>query len=189
MSIDHRLQEMAKSIRLLITDVDGVLTDGRIFYNAEGVESQAFYVRDGYGLRMARQAGLRTAIVTGRVSAAVTHRARELGITEIHQGALNKLEVYEMLLQRYGLTDEAVAYVGDDLNDLPVLGRVGLSAAPADADPEVRTRVAYVTTQVGGRGVVREVIDLILKAQGRWEEFVDEREPVPEKGRRAAAFS
>lgn len=189
MSIDHRLQEMAKSIRLLITDVDGVLTDGRIFYNAEGVESQAFYVRDGYGLRMARQAGLRTAIVTGRISAAVTHRARELGITEIHQGALNKLEVYEMLLQRYGLTDEAVAYVGDDLNDLPVLGRVGLSAAPADADPEVRTRVAYVTTQVGGRGVVREVIDLILKAQGRWEEFVDEREPVPEKGRRAAAFS
>lgn len=188
MSIDPRLQEMAKVIRLLITDVDGVLTDGRIFYNAEGVQSQAFFVRDGYGLRMARQAGLLTAIVTGRLSAAVTHRAKELGITEIHQGAMNKIEVYEMLLQRYDLTDEMVAYVGDDLNDLPVLGRVGLSAAPADADPEVTTRVAYVTTQVGGRGAVREVIDLILKAQGRWEEFLEERGPTSEEGRADGGF-
>ena len=173
MSIDPGLQEKAKAIRLLITDVDGVLTDGRIFYSTEGVESQAFFVRDGLGLRMAQQAGLLTAILTGRVSAAVTCRAKELGITEIHQGALNKLEVYEMLLQRHGLTDEAVAYVGDDLNDLPLLGRAGLSAAPADAHPEVRARVAFVTTQAGGRGAVREVIDLILKAQGRWEEFVE----------------
>ncbi|CBE67372.1 MAG: HAD hydrolase family protein [Candidatus Methylomirabilis oxygeniifera] len=188
MSIDSRLQEIAKVIRLLIMDVDGVLTDGRIFYNAEGVQSQAFFVRDGYGLRMARQAGLLTAIVTGRISAAVTHRANELGITEIHQGATNKIEVYEMLLQRYGLTDEAVAYVGDDLNDLSVLGRVGLSVAPADADPEVTTRVAYVTTQLGGRGAVREVIDLILKAQGRWEEFLEERGSASEEGRPAGGF-
>lgn len=175
MSIDRRLQEKAKAIRLLIMDVDGVLTDGRIFYNAEGVESEAFFVRDGFGLRMAQQAGLLTAILTGRVSGAVTHRAKELGISEIHQGAMNKLEVYEMLLQRYGLTDEAAAYVGDDLNDLPVLGRVGLSAAPADAAAEVRAMVAYVTTQDGGRGAVREVIDLILKAQGRWKECVERR--------------
>jgi len=177
MPIDLELQEKAKTIRLLVTDVDGVLTDGRIFYSTEGVESQAFFVRDGFGLRMAQQAGLLTAIITGRVSAAVTYRAKELGITEIHQGALNKLETYEMLLQRYELTDEQVAYVGDDLNDLPVLGRVGLSAAPADADLEVRAQVAYVTTLAGGRGAVREVIDLILKAQGRWKEFVEERKP------------
>ena len=188
MSIDRRLQEKAKAIRLIVMDVDGVLTDGRIFYSAEGVESEAFFVRDGFGLRMAQQAGLLAAIVTGRASGAVAHRARELGITEIHQGALNKLDVYEMLLQRYGLTDEAVAYVGDDLNDLPVLGRAGLSAAPADADPEVRTRVAFVTTQAGGRGAIREVIDLILKAQGRWEEFVEGRGPASEEGRPDGGF-
>ncbi|MDE2484901.1 MAG: HAD hydrolase family protein [candidate division NC10 bacterium] len=177
MPINLKLQEKAKSIRLIVMDVDGVLTDGRIFYSAEGVESEAFCVKDGFGLRMARQAGLLTAILTGRASGAVAHRAKELGITEIHQGALNKLDVYEMLLQRYDLTDAAVAYVGDDLNDLPLLGRAGLSAAPADADPEVRTKVAYVTMQAGGRGAVREVIDLILKAQGRWEEFVERRGP------------
>src|SRR5574337_1097177 len=152
MSIDPGILEKAKAIRLLIMDVDGVLTDGRIFYSAEGVESEAFFVRDGFGLRMARQAGMLTAILTGRVSGAVAHRAKELGIAEIHQGALNKLAVYEMLLERYGLTDEAVAYVGDDLNDLPVLERVGLSAAPADADPQVRAKVAFVATQDGGRG-------------------------------------
>src|SRR5574337_1757225 len=175
MSVRSGLEEKAKAIRLIVMDVDGVLTDGRIFYSADGVESEAFFVRDGFGLRMARQAGLLTAILTGRMSAAVTHRAKELGISEIHQGAMNKLEVYEMLLQRYGLTDEAAAYVGDDLNDLPVLGRGGLSAAPADAAAEVRARVAYVTTQDGGRGAVREVIDLILKAQDRWEEFIERR--------------
>lgn len=173
MSIDLRLQEKAKAIRLLIMDVDGVLTDGRIFYNAKGIEAEAFFVRDGFGLRMAKQAELLTAILTGRTSGAVTHRAKELGISEVHQGALNKLEVYEMLLHRHGLTDEAAAYIGDDLNDLPVLNRVGLSAAPADAAAEVRAQVVYVTTQAGGRGAVREVIDLILKAQGRWEQFVE----------------
>ena len=173
MSIDLRLQEKAKAIRLIVMDVDGVLTDGRIFYSAEGVESEAFFVRDGLGLRMAQQAGLLTAILTGRTSGAVLHRAKELGISEIHQGVLNKLEAYEILLQRYGLTDEVAAYVGDDLNDLPLLGRAGLSAAPADAAPEVRAKVAYVTTQAGGRGAVREVIDLILKAQSRWEELIE----------------
>lgn len=177
MSIDLGLQEKAKAIRLIVMDVDGVLTDGRIFYNADGVETEAFFVRDGLGLRMAQQAGLLTAILTGRMSGAVTHRAKELGISEIHQGVLNKLEVYEMLLQRYGLTDEAAAYVGDDLNDLPLLGRAGLSAAPADAVPEVRAKVAYVTARSGGCGAVREVIDLILKAQGRYEQLVERQGP------------
>lgn len=167
MPIDLKLNEKAQKIRMLIMDVDGVLTDGRIFYSTDGIESIAFFVRDGFGLRMAHQAGLLTAIITGRVSGAVTHRAKELGISEVYQGAVNKLDVYEALLQRYGLTDEAAAYVGDDLNDLPVLDRVGLSAAPADAAAEVRAAVAFVTTQRGGRGAVREVIDVILKAQSR----------------------
>lgn len=174
MPIDPGLQEKARAIRLLIMDVDGVLTDGRLFYSAEGVESQAFFVRDGFGLGLARKAGLLTAIITGRTSAAVGFRAKELGIAEVHQGAPDKLEVYETLLQRYHLTDETAAYIGDDLNDLPVLARVGLSAAPSDADAEVRRRVAYVTTLAGGRGAVREVIDLILKTQGRWEKFIEE---------------
>lgn len=177
MSIDLGLQKKAKAIRLIVMDVDGVLTDGRIFYSADGVETEAFFVRDGLGLRMAQQAGLLTAILTGRISGAVTHRAKELGISEIHQGVLNKLEVYEMLLQRYGLTDEAAAYVGDDLNDIPLLGRAGLSAAPADAAPEVRAKVTYVTTRPGGCGAVREVIDLILKAQGRCEQLLERRGP------------
>ncbi|NJD68192.1 MAG: phenylphosphate carboxylase subunit delta [candidate division NC10 bacterium] len=188
MSIDPQLEAKAKAIRLLIMDVDGVLTDGRIYYNADGVQSQAFFVRDGFGFRMAREVGLLTAILTGRVSGAVIQRAQELGITEVHQGAMNKLDVYETLVQRYGLTDNAVAYVGDDVNDLPVLGRGGLSAAPADADPEVKARVAYVTTQAGGRGAVREVIDLILKAQGRWEEFIEGRWATAERERPGDGF-
>ncbi len=188
MDVNLEIIEKAKPIRMLVMDVDGVLTDGRIFYNAAGVETKAFFVRDGLGLRMAQQAGLLTAILTGRVSGAVTHRAKDLGISEIHQGVLNKLEVYEMLLQRYGLTDEAAAYVGDDLNDLPVLSRAGLSAAPVDAALEVRARVAYVTTQAGGRGAVREVIDLILKAQGRWGELVEGRGPASKQGRPGSGF-
>jgi len=180
MSIDLRVQEKAKSIRMIMMDVDGVLTDGRVLYAAEGVEIKAFFVRDGLGLRLAQRAGLLTAILTGRVSGAVARRAKELGISEIHQGIPNKVETYEMLLRRHGLTDETVAYVGDDLNDLPLLTRAGLSAAPADAADEVKAKVAYVTARGGGRGAVREVIDLILKAQGRWERAMESLEQLQE---------
>ncbi|MGH7410134.1 MAG: KdsC family phosphatase [Candidatus Methylomirabilis sp.] len=173
MPTDLEIQRRAKPIRMIMMDVDGVLTDGRILYSADGVEIEAFSVRDGLGLRLAQRAGLVTAILTGRASGAVARRAKELGIPEIHQGISNKLKTYETLLRRHGVSDEGVAYVGDDLNDLPLLVRVGLSAAPADAAPEVKAAVAYVTASGGGRGAVREVIDLILKAQGRWEEAVE----------------
>ena len=175
MSIDRQVQEKAKSIRMIMMDVDGVLTDGRILYSSDGVEIEAFHVRDGVGLRAAHRAGLLTAFLTGRVSEAVAHRARELNITEVHQGIPDKVETYERLLRRYGLSDEAIAYVGDDLNDLPLLARAGLSAAPADAADEVKARVAYVTARGGGRGAVREVIELILKAQGKWEQVIENR--------------
>ena len=179
MPIIAELTEKAKRTRMIMMDVDGVLTDGRILYSAEGVEIEAFHVRDGVGLRAAHRAGLLTALLTGRVSPAVARRAKELGISEIHQGIPDKVETYERLLRRYGLSDEAVAYVGDDLNDLPLLARAGLSAAPADAADEVKARVAYVTARGGGRGAVREVIELILKAQGKWEEVIENRGVLP----------
>jgi len=179
MSRDDAVQGRAKSIHLIVMDVDGVLTDGRILYSTEGVEIEAFHVRDGVGLRAAQRAGLVTALLTGRVSAAVARRAKELGISEIHQGVADKVGTYETLLRRYGLTDAAVAYIGDDVNDLPLLARAGLSAAPADAADEVKAQVAYVTARGGGRGAVREVIELILKAQGRWEQVIESRGVLP----------
>lgn len=172
MLTDLEIKRRTKPIRMIMMDVDGVLTDGRILYSADGVEIEAFSVKDGLGLRLAQRAGLVTAILTGRSSEAVSRRAKELGIPEIHLGISNKLKTYEMLLRRHSVSDEAVAYVGDDLNDLPLLARAGLSAAPADAAPEVKAAVAYVTASGGGRGAIREVIDLILKAQGRWEEAI-----------------
>jgi len=180
MSIDLRVQERAKSIRMIVMDVDGVLTDGRILYSTDGAEIEAFFVRDGLGLRAAQRAGLLTAILTGRASGAVARRAKELAISEIHLGIANKMETYETILHRHGLTDEAVAYLGDDLNDLPLLARAGLSVAPADAADEVKARVAYVTALAGGRGAVREAIELILKAQGRWEGAMEARGALPE---------
>ncbi|HEX9767583.1 MAG TPA: HAD family hydrolase [Kiloniellales bacterium] len=175
MPIIAELTEKAKQTRMIMMDVDGVLTDGRILYSSDGVEIEAFHIRDGVGLRAAHRAGLLIALLTGRVSPAVARRAKELGISEIHQGIPDKVETYESLLRRYGLSDEAVAYVGDDLNDLPLLARAGLSAAPADAADEVKARVAYVTARGGGRGAVREVIELILKAQGKWEGVIENR--------------
>src|SRR3990170_1931604 len=174
MSTNQSVQEKAKPIRMIMIDVDGVLTDGRILYSSDGVESEAFHVRDGVGLRAAHRAGLLIALLTGRVSPAVARRAKELGISEIHQGIPDKVETYETLLRRYNLTDEAVAYIGDDLNDLPLLARAGLSAAPADAAEEVRATVAYLAQRGGGRGAVREIIELILRAQGRWEQVIGE---------------
>lgn len=180
MRIDSAVHQRARRVKMLVMDVDGVLTDGRILYGADGAEIEAFFVRDGLGVRAAQRAGLVTAIVTGRASEAVARRAKELGISEIHQGVPNKIQTYEALLRRHGLTDEAVAYVGDDLNDLPLLMRVGFSAAPADAADEVKAKVAYVTAHRGGRGAIREVVELILKAQGSWERAMQAHGPLPE---------
>jgi 3-deoxy-D-manno-octulosonate 8-phosphate phosphatase (KDO 8-P phosphatase) len=181
-TIDARVQERAKSVRLIVMDVDGVLTDGRIVYGAAGDELKSFSVKDGLGLRAAHRAGLVTAILTSRSSGAVARRAAELGISEIHQGVAEKVGTYESLLERYGVTDEAVAYLGDDLNDLPLLARAGLSAAPADAAEEVKSRVSYVAARAGGHGMVREVIELILKAQGKWHGIIQEHHHSEERG-------
>lgn len=156
-------------IKLIIIDVDGVLTDGRIYCNARGEEQKVFHVKDGSGIAFWHRAGLKSAIISGRSSRAVEQRAKELGIKDVYQKALNKLEAYEKIVKKHGLEDEEVCYIGDDLIDLPVLRRVGFSVAVSDSPEEVLRGVDYVTRASGGKGAVREVVEKILKFQGKWE--------------------
>ncbi len=162
------MQERCRKIRLLLLDVDGVMTDGRIVYDNNGVESKAFDVKDGHGLKLVQRAGIKVGIITGRQSQVVAQRAEELGIDIVHQGAKDKLIPYGEILADYGMTDDEVAYVGDDVVDLPILTRVGLAVTVKDAVADVKPWVHYVTRCPGGRGAVREVCDLILKESGRW---------------------
>jgi len=160
-------------IKLLILDVDGVLTSGSITYSDDGREYKSFNVRDGHGIKLLMRAGIEVAVITARSSAIVERRCRELGIERLYQGALTKLTVYEELLLELGLEPIETAYVGDDLIDLPVLVRAGFSAAPCDAAGEVRSVVDCVTKAAGGAGAVREVVEIILKIQGKWEEVTE----------------
>jgi 3-deoxy-D-manno-octulosonate 8-phosphate phosphatase (KDO 8-P phosphatase) len=156
------LGQKAARVQLLILDVDGVLTGGEIILGSEGMELKHFNTRDGLGIAMARQVGLNVAIITGRVSQAVVTRAVELGIQDLFQGNMDKIEAYERLLKKHQLTDEQVAFVGDDLLDLPVLRRAGLKIAVANASGQLKILADYVTLARGGRGAVREVVDLLL---------------------------
>jgi len=160
-------------IKLLLLDVDGVLTDGRIIYDNQGNELKAFDVKDGHGLKMLQRAGIKIGIITGRESEVVVKRAAELGIEILYQKALTKIDPYREILTAEKLTDEQVAYVGDDVVDLPILRRVGFSATVADAVPEVLPLVDYVATRPGGRGAVREICDLLLKASGQWDTLTE----------------
>jgi 3-deoxy-D-manno-octulosonate 8-phosphate phosphatase (KDO 8-P phosphatase) len=159
-----------QKVRLLILDVDGVMTDGRIVIDDAGLESKQFDVKDGHGLKMLMRCDIDVVLLTGRKSRVVEHRAADLGITEVHQGIHNKLEAFTKILAGRKLAPEETAYVGDDVVDIPLLKRVGFSAAVADAVSEVRQAVDYVTQNSGGKGAVREVCEAILKAQDRWEE-------------------
>ena len=167
------LKDRLKKIKLLLLDVDGVLTDGRFYYSDDGKEFKSFDVKDGFAIRMAGLLGLKFAIITGKMSAIVERRGRELGIEEIHQGYFNKIEVYEDIKRRHNLSDEQCAFIGDDLFDLGVLSKVGFSACPSDAVAEVIEAVDLVTQSKGGRGAVRELVELILNAQGIWEPAVE----------------
>jgi 3-deoxy-D-manno-octulosonate 8-phosphate phosphatase (KDO 8-P phosphatase) len=167
-----KLIERLRPLKLLLMDVDGTLSDGRLDYNENWVESKSFDVRDGFGIYLAHTNGLKTGIVTGRNSPLVSQRAKELSIEIVYQSRRDKALVLDEVMKLTGLTANQIAYVGDDLFDLPLLLRVGFAAAPADAHEEVRRRVHFVTQNSGGRGAVREVIELILKGQGRWEEIV-----------------
>jgi len=171
------VQERVADIRLLLFDVDGVLTDGVVLMHADGSEAKGFHIRDGAAMVWAQRAGLTVGWLSARTSGATTHRAAQLGIRLVVQGANSKLAAYERILRDTGLSDNAVAYMGDDLLDLPVLTRVGLSAAPADAAAEVLSRVQWASTVPGGRGAVRQFIEMILRAQNRWDTVL--REYVP----------
>ena len=162
----------ARAVRLLLLDVDGVLTDGTVHISSDGSESKAFSIKDGAALVWARREGLEIGLLSGRPSPATTRRAAELGITLVVETGPDKRPAFAGILTQMGLTDADVAYMGDDLPDLPILGRVGLSAAPLDAAEEVAARVHWVSSRPGGRGAVRELIELILRARLRWEPLV-----------------
>ena len=161
-------------VKLLLLDVDGVLTDGSILVHADGSESKQFNIRDGAGIVWAQRAGLSIGLLSARAADATAVRAAQLGISIVSMGGADKLAGYERILADAGLTDEEVGYMGDDLQDLPVLRRAGFSAAPADAAPEVRAAVQWVSTSGGGRGAVRECIEHVLRAQGAWRAAVSD---------------
>ncbi len=161
----------AKMVRLLLLDVDGVLTDGNLIYSHEGKESKAFNTQDGFGLRMLQDAGVEVGIITARSSEALIRRSEDLKITHLYQGAKNKLDAYKEIIKKTGLKPFEIAYMGDDWLDMVLLKRVGLAVAPANAVKEVREMVHYTSEQSGGHGAVRELCDLILEAQGRHKEF------------------
>lgn len=166
------LIDKLKAIRLVLLDVDGVLTEGRIVYTDGGEEVKSFSVRDGYGIRLLLDAGIRVGIVTGRRSAALRHRCRDLGIEMIYEGARHKARLLEAIMADTGLAASAIAFVGDDLPDLPIMNRVGCAVAVADAHDTLTRGADMVTTAPGGRGAVRELAEALLKAQGKWDGII-----------------
>jgi 3-deoxy-D-manno-octulosonate 8-phosphate phosphatase (KDO 8-P phosphatase) len=167
------LAERCRGVRLLVLDVDGVLTDGRIVHGTGGLEVKHFHVRDGSGLKLWRQAGRLCALITGRSSPVVDVRAAELGVDFVFQGASEKGPAYRRLLEETALAPSAVCYVGDDVQDLALLRDCGLAAAVADGCREARAAAHYVTRAPGGCGAVREVVELILRCQGQWDRLAD----------------
>jgi 3-deoxy-D-manno-octulosonate 8-phosphate phosphatase (KDO 8-P phosphatase) len=171
---DLAIERRASRIKLLLMDCDGVLTDGRLWLTEDSDEQKSFNTHDGLGLSLLHRAGLKSGIISGRSSKAVTRRAQELGIEFVHQGNADKAAAFEQLLQQSGVGENEVAFVGDDLPDIPLMKRAELAVAVADAAEETRSVAHYVTRARGGRGAVREVIELILKSQGHWNDLLDD---------------
>lgn len=166
------IRRRAEKINVLLLDVDGVLTDGSIIMDDRGTESKHFNVRDGHGIKMILRSGMEVIFLTGRTSRVVSHRARDLGVREVYQGVRDKAGVFESLMRRKGMTGESVAYVGDDIVDVPLFRRVGLSIAVADACEEAKRTAHHITKKKGGKGAVREVCEMLLRVQGKWKEAV-----------------
>jgi 3-deoxy-D-manno-octulosonate 8-phosphate phosphatase (KDO 8-P phosphatase) len=171
------LQAIASRIRLLLFVVDGVLTTGEVVMHADGSESKGFHIRDGAAIVWAQRAGLIVGLLSARSSGATAHRAAQLAVRIVEQGVKSKLASYQQIIRDARVEDAEVAYMGDDLLDLQVLARVGLSAAPADAAAEVRERVDWVSSIGGGRGAVRELVELVLRAQQRWDDVLRQHLP------------
>lgn len=167
--IPAKIRQKAKKIKLLLLDVDGVLTDGGIVMNDRGEEIKRFDVRDGHGIRLLLRAGIQIGLITGRTSKVVSRRARDLGIRIVYQRAYDKLDIYQKIKRKSELKDPEIAYVGDDIVDLPILRKVGLAMTVRDCWAGLKREVDYVAAAKGGRGAVREIIELILKAQGKWQ--------------------
>ncbi len=173
MNIEADLQQAAKKIKMVVFDVDGVLTDSHIYMGNDGELLKAFSARDGMGITLLHKAGINTAIITGRRSEIVANRAGELKLTALWQGCSDKRQAYTELKEKFSLGDEEVAYVGDDLNDLPLIIQAGLGCAVGDAVPEVKDAASFVAKNNGGNGAVREIIEFILKAQGKWQPLIN----------------
>jgi len=170
-SISALVRRKAAKIRLLLLDVDGVLTDGAIIIDDRGEESKQFHVRDGQGISLLMRSGVAVGFVTGRRSNVVRHRATDLGVALVCQGVADKLACYEQIKREHNLKDNQIAYVGDDVIDVPVLRRVGLAVSVADGWSELSSIVDYTTEERGGRGAVREVAELLLRAQKKWRKL------------------
>jgi len=170
----EKILELAKPIQLLIFDVDGVLTNGQLYLTDENIEMKAFHSHDGMGIQLLLKSGVQVAIITARQSKTVLHRMRSLGVEHVYQGALHKFPAYEDLRDKLQLKDEAIAYMGDDLTDLAIMQRVGLSIAPANAMDFIKEKADFVTTKSGGFGAAREACDLIMQAQGTLESLYAE---------------
>lgn len=165
--------ERAAAIRLIAFDVDGVLTDGRLFFSATGESCKAFDVRDGMGITLLHKAGLKTAIITARTSQIVSCRGAELQINNICQGVADKASTLQQLMDKYNISRAETAYVGDDINDLPAMLCAGLVCAPANAAAEVKAQAHFISLQYGGRGAVRDIAEMIIKAQGKWDSLIE----------------
>lgn len=170
----QEIYDRAKRIKLVIFDVDGVLTDGSLFYGDDGQEYKAFHSRDGHGMKMLQKSGVDIGIITGRTSEVVKYRAQNLNIAHVYQGQLEKLPAFKTLLDKLKLSPEDVAYVGDDVVDLPIMLRVGLAITVPDAHELAKKHAHWVTENPGGRGAAREICEMIMQAQETWEALIQE---------------
>ena len=179
-NIPEHLMNKINNVKMIIMDVDGVLTDGMIYYSSDGAKIKAFNVKDGSGIKFAQRSGLKVAIISGQYSRAVENRAKDLEINEVFQMAKEKLPVYQELKTKYKLKDHEIAYIGDDVLDLPIMQNAGFAVAVADSVEEVRLEADYITTAPGGRGAVRETMELILQSQGKWGGVMERYQNLPE---------
>ena len=169
---DQDIQSRAARIKLFLMDCDGVMTDARIWVLENGEDQKAFHTRDGLGLDLLHRAGLKSGVISGRVSSALTRRAEKLGMTYVRQGCEDKEQAFAEILADAGVTNAEVAFAGDDLNDIPLMLQSGLAIAVADAAIETREHAHYITQARGGHGAVREAVELILKSQNKWQELL-----------------
>jgi len=168
--ISSQIVDRARRVKMLITDIDGVMTDGRIVYSIYGDELKFFDVTDGFGMSLLNRVGIKTVIITAKKSKIVKMRGRDLKVARVYAGFLDKLVPFNDLLKRFKITAEEICFIGDDLIDVPVLKRVGFAVSVPNAVEEVKTVAHHITTKPGGRGAVRELCDLILKSQDKWDE-------------------